>query len=271
MNITKIYLVENCYGDPNKIYVGKTKGSREKNHKKTYGSQIFYTYIDEVEGYKKEDWKPLECFWIEQFRQWGFELMNKNEGGGGPEFLSQETKDKMSKTSKGKPKLKLHGIKRSEETKNKMREIQLKNKYNLGKKRSEETKQKQRIAKIGTKQSKETIEKRTNKMKGVPKPKGFGENHSKLLKGISKPKDFGKKLSQIKTGIPLPSGTGEKIGKTKEKPVIQFSKLGELINIFDSAKKAAEYIGVHEVTMRLHLGGKYKTCKKFIFKYKDNG
>ena len=59
MNITKIYLVENCYGDPNKIYVGKTKGSREKNHKKTYGSQIFYTYIDEVEGCKKEDWKSF--------------------------------------------------------------------------------------------------------------------------------------------------------------------------------------------------------------------
>jgi group I intron endonuclease len=136
---------------------------------------------------------------------------------------------------------------------------------------SEETKQKQRIAKLGIKQSKKTIEKRTNKLKGIPKPDGFGENHSKILKGIPKPEGFGEKLSKIKTGVPLPLGTGIKIGKTKEKPVIQFNKKGDIIGNFDSAKKAAEYICVHEVTMRLHLGGKYKTCKKFIFKYKDNG
>jgi hypothetical protein len=32
MNITKIYLVENCYGDPNKVYIGKTINSRKKVH-----------------------------------------------------------------------------------------------------------------------------------------------------------------------------------------------------------------------------------------------
>lgn len=96
---------------------------------------------------------------------------------------------------------------------------------------------------------------------------------NKIGKANSKPKPlgFGEKLSKIKTGISLPLGTGDKIGKTKEKPVIQFNKEGNIINNFDSAKKAAEYIGVHEVNMRLHLGGKYKTCKKFIFKYKCNG
>jgi hypothetical protein len=39
--MTKIYLVENCYGDPNKVYIGKTINSRELNHKKTYGKYIF--------------------------------------------------------------------------------------------------------------------------------------------------------------------------------------------------------------------------------------
>jgi hypothetical protein len=92
MDITRIYLVENCFGDSNKIYIGKTKVSRKNPHKRTFGSQITYTYIDEVEGYKKEDWKPLEIFWIEQFRQWGFELMNKNEGGQGPDFWTEEQK-----------------------------------------------------------------------------------------------------------------------------------------------------------------------------------
>ena len=45
--VTKIYLVENCYGDLNKVYIGKTINSRESNHKKTYGDCIKYTFIDE--------------------------------------------------------------------------------------------------------------------------------------------------------------------------------------------------------------------------------
>lgn len=96
------------------------------------------------------------------------------------------------------------------------------------------------------------------------------ETKEKIGKANSKPKPegFGEKLSKVKTGKPLPPGTGEKIGKTKEKPVIQFDKTYNIINVFDSAKKAAIYVGVHEINMRLHLGGKYKTCKGFIFKYK---
>ena len=35
INITYIYLVENCYGDPNKVYIGKTKNSRKTQHQKT--------------------------------------------------------------------------------------------------------------------------------------------------------------------------------------------------------------------------------------------
>ena len=95
MEITKIYLVENCYGDPNKVYIGKTKYSRKSIHKKTFGEDIIYTYIDEIEGWKKEKWKYLETYWIHQFKQWGFEVMNENEGGGGPIFHTEETKQKM--------------------------------------------------------------------------------------------------------------------------------------------------------------------------------
>lgn len=95
MNITKIYLVENCFGDLNKIYIGKTKGSRESIHRHTFSSNIVYTYIDEVEGWEKEKWEHIETYWIHQFKQWGFEVMNKNEGGGGPVFHTEETKQKM--------------------------------------------------------------------------------------------------------------------------------------------------------------------------------
>ena len=133
---------------------------------------------------------------------------------------------------------------------------------------SKETKQKMKNSRLGKKDSEETKNKKSQALKGKPKPEGFGYNHSQALKGKPKPEGFGNIISKAKLGIPLPKGTGVKIGKTKEKSVIQFDKIGNIINIFDSAKKAAIYIGVHEVNMRLHLGGKYKTCKKFIFKYK---
>ena len=104
MDITKIYLVENCYGDPNKIYIGKTKinSNRENEHRLKFGKEIIFTYIDEVDSLSKEKWKPLECFWIEYFRQLEFNIQNKNKGGSGRDFMSEETKLKISKSNKGK-------------------------------------------------------------------------------------------------------------------------------------------------------------------------
>ena len=43
MNITRIYLVENCDGDMNKVYIGKNKkgcDSRKSTHKRTFGKEI---------------------------------------------------------------------------------------------------------------------------------------------------------------------------------------------------------------------------------------
>lgn len=96
--ITRIYLVTNCHGNPNKVYIGKTKVCRKNSHKRTYGKDITYDYIDEVESLDRKIWTPVECFWIEQFRQWGFEIQNPNKkGGGGPEFQTEYQKFKRSK------------------------------------------------------------------------------------------------------------------------------------------------------------------------------
>jgi hypothetical protein len=96
--ITKIYLIENIEPGTNKVYIGKTIDSRKSAHKTTYGSQISYTYIDEVYSLNHNDWKPIESYWIEQFKQWGFEVINKRkQGGSGPEFHKEETKANMRK------------------------------------------------------------------------------------------------------------------------------------------------------------------------------
>lgn len=103
IHITKIYLVTNCYNDPNKVYIGKTKNSRKSSHKKTYGENINYDYIDEIKSLNKKDWKPIEGFWIQYFKLLGFEVLNRNEdGGGGPSYYSEETKIKMGISKIGK-------------------------------------------------------------------------------------------------------------------------------------------------------------------------
>ena len=58
--MTKIYLVENCYDDPNKVYIGKTINSTIGPHKRTYGKNITYTIIDEIYSLDHKLLKPLE-------------------------------------------------------------------------------------------------------------------------------------------------------------------------------------------------------------------
>jgi hypothetical protein len=90
----KIYVLEK-----NNIpfYIGKAKNiiRRKHSHTRTYGLDIQLYVIDEV-----KDWKYWECYWIEQFKQWGFKLENKNNGGGGPSSYTEEQKQKMRKPRK---------------------------------------------------------------------------------------------------------------------------------------------------------------------------
>ena len=89
--MVKIYVLEK---NSIPFYIGKAKNTirRKHSHIRTYGSDIQLHVIDEV-----EDWKYWECYWIEQFKQWGFKLENKNNGGGGPSSYTEEQKQKMRK------------------------------------------------------------------------------------------------------------------------------------------------------------------------------
>jgi uncharacterized lipoprotein len=101
--MTYIYLVE--IGN-NQVYIGKTKNptKRVSDHRKTYGGHIIYTVIDEINSIKREDWTPLEKYWIEQFRQWGFKIVNPNpNGGGGSSEWTKESKIKQSIILKNRP------------------------------------------------------------------------------------------------------------------------------------------------------------------------
>lgn len=96
---TKIYLVRNCYGDGNKIYIGKTiNKSRKNDHRRKYGYDINFDILEEIEGTDKNLWKPRETYWIQYYVNLGFEVLNKQlKGGSGVEFHTNETKDKIKK------------------------------------------------------------------------------------------------------------------------------------------------------------------------------
>jgi hypothetical protein len=160
MDITLIYLVTNCFDDPNKVYIGKTKNTRKSAHKRTYGDNIEYSYIDEIESLDRKDWEPLETYWIEQFKAWGFEVVNiKKKGGGGPSYCTEETKQKISKAN-SKPKPEGFGDKLSLTTKGKPKPEGFSDKLSLA-------------------------------AMGKPKPEGFGDKISESLKGRPKPKGWG--------------------------------------------------------------------------------
>ena len=277
---TFIYLVTNCYGDSNKVYIGKTKTTRIYQHKKTYGDSINYIIIDEINSTSSKDWKPLECYWIEQFRQWGFDIQNKNSGGGGPSIYSDETRFQMSQSNKK------HYEKGSERNKkisqNKsnpiwddiMREkhsTSLKGRIlgspsnetklkisqaNQGKKRTPEMIEKYRQARLGKKHSLETIE----KLKGRIRTEESKLKQSLSSKGREITWDLGTK------GKNIPQSQKNKIAEGNSKPVIQLDKNQQIIQEFKSYTEAKQITGIDPQHCLIN---KTKTAGGFIWKYKE--
>jgi hypothetical protein len=100
--VTYIYLVE--IGN-NQVYIGKTvnKHKRKSIHKRTYGKDIKYTIIDQVNSFNHKQWKPIETMWIQSFIGWGFEVVNeKKEGGSGSSKWTEEQKNKHKQLFKNR-------------------------------------------------------------------------------------------------------------------------------------------------------------------------
>jgi hypothetical protein len=106
LKFTQIYLITNCFNKPNSVYIGKERSHKQdkriNQHKRTYGNDITFSYIDYVNSWESKDWKSLEQYWISQFKCWGFEVLNKNPGGGGAVVISEESKLRISIANKGR-------------------------------------------------------------------------------------------------------------------------------------------------------------------------
>jgi hypothetical protein len=104
--MTKIYYLHR--GDNIPFYIGKTISEKDikYQHKNKLGKNIILEVIDEV---PTKEWRYWEEFYILLFKQWGFRLENKNNGGcgsvGGYEnhLVSQAHKGRISPNkNKGK-------------------------------------------------------------------------------------------------------------------------------------------------------------------------
>lgn len=236
---TYIYLVTNCYNDPYKVYIGKTKNSRLYKHKRKYGKKIIYTIIDEINSLDKKDWKPLESYWIEQFKQWGFEVLNKNNGGGGPSFLNDEQKNIIRIKILNRPKEWIKSIK----GRNKIPIIQ----YDL---------------------DGNYIREWSSLLEAC---NNFNIDTGTLcccLKGRQKTcKGYVWKYKNEKDKNPSTkrNRTNEQINKTK-KPINQYDINMNFISSFGSILEASKYLNISDSYISSCIK-KAKPCKKYIFKF----
>lgn len=242
--MTYIYLVENCYGDPNKVYIGKTKNSRKNNHKRTYGNQIKYTIIDEINSLNNKDWKPIETLWIQIFMSWGFNVLNvRKEGGGGSNEWNEDQRKNHSELKLGVPLLKLRGkeSKRknstmSAESKNKISQ-KAKQRYNEGKMyfplQNKDSAKKASISKKGKKQNVEHIQKRINKITG----KKRSEETKQKISQIKKQQTFYNNPERVK-----------KISESKMKSVLQYDLEGNFIKEWSSIMDIKKHFPSSDIT-----------------------
>jgi len=241
MKKTKIYLIENCYNDPNKVYIGKTINCRKHNHKKTYGKEIIYTIIDEIDSLDHRDYKILESYWIEQFKQWGFEVLNKNSGGGGP----SEWSDDLLNSDKNK--LRIEKIKNNKERAEKI------SRSTKGISLSEERKQKLRGPRphlVGKKK------------------KPLDEKSKKKISNSLKGRDVywikGKKLSIDRIN---------QIKKNNSIYIIQYDLKGNFVKEWESIHKAALSFNINDSAICNCLNKNKKGIKStscgYIWKYKN--
>ena len=254
MEITKIYLVENCYGDPNKVYIGKTKNNRKYDHKKIYGENIIYNYIDQIKSLNQNDWEPLETFWIEQFRQWGFDVQNKRmKGGSGPSFHTQEIRDKISEGNKGK--------KVSQETRDKM------SKY--AKNRSQE-----HIDKISTGNKGKIISQETkDRISKIHKYKQISQEIkdkiSQSSKGKKHTQESRNKISQSSKGKIFSQEHRNKISLARQKSILQYDLEGNFIKEWPSILSASKELKINNTSISKACKGEIKSLDKFRWRYKE--
>lgn len=104
INTIQIYFLHR--GDNIPFYIGETSKSlksRLTHHKRKFGQDVLIEHVDDV---SIETWRFWEKHYISLFRSWGFDLENKNQGGGGSDKgipkHTKESKALIGESKRGK-------------------------------------------------------------------------------------------------------------------------------------------------------------------------
>jgi group I intron endonuclease len=240
-NITGIYCIKNTTNG--KCYVGQSVDIKRRwaAHKrlkelgrsaivfviKKYGVESFnFTVLEEC---PRCELNNREVHWIREMNTLTPNGYNLNSGGNAPTFVSESTRERLSKAQQGK----VH----PREVVEKRRQAV------LGQKRSEETRHRQSVAMKACGHRPSALDREKARMASIGRP---GWN-----KGIPLSEETKAKISASKTGVLLPR---KSIKLLRSDGVI-----------FDSVKQAAGAIMAHKATIHKHLSGRLKTVHGYTF------
>lgn len=263
MNVFIYYLSD---GNGNIRYVGKTNQylkqrlyahileckSERRSHKISWiksllnkGERPIIEVIDEV---PEEEWHFWEQYWIEQFRQWGFNLTNLTIGGQGGNGY-KHTSDSKKKMSKSKL-----GSKLSEDQKKKISES-VKERY----------KENPSYNRSGNNIKREIDKELLYKLYIT---ENLSLNKISKLLGFSKKKIF---VSLKENNISKSKEDWkEQLSTRPRKVVLQYSLDGKLIREWESLTDISRELGLNKSNIASCCRGIGKSVSGYIWKYKSD-
>ena len=225
-------------------HINECKGDN-KSHKiswiKSLLSNNEIPVISEIDIVPTNEWEFWEKYWIEQFKQWGFNLTNISKGGYDNNYKrSNDTKNKMRKSKLGKPLSEEHKIKISkslkEDWENNPREVE--KDIIISK---EELYQKYIIDNLS-----------------IPKlSKLFGCSESTIFRNL-KDNNISKDIDVWRDQL-----------VTNQKVVLQYDLSGNFIREFDSVISISDEYGYNSGNIASCCRGVAVSANGYIWRYKD--
>ena len=227
------------------------KSKYTKTHKNNWINSLLEKdlkpIVEVIDMVSDNEWGFWEQFWIDQFKNWGFNLTNMANGGRGGNLgpivnkkisiklkgkvCSDETKDKLRYFRLGKSYEELYGLENAKIIKNNMSKVRANTGNSMyGKRHTEETKNKIKI-KLSV----------ANKGKNNPM---YGKRHTEETKNKIKIKLLG--TNKGENNPMYGKKHTEETKKNMCKKVMQISLDGELIKIWDSITEAAEALNINQ-------------------------
>ena len=288
-----------------KLYFGQTGQENVKDRWDSgHGYKPCVAFNRAIEKYGWDNFEHIVLFEnlsLEMANIIESELIKKYEttnGVYGYNITSGGSNYKMSERTKEKLRMKAVGRTHSDESKEKIRKYLRENHPMQGKHHSEETKKKMRNVKLGKFVSQETRDKLSKVQQGENNP-FYGKHHTQETKDIISQKAsernigegnpfYGKhhtdeakrKMSKAHKripkekhpmyGKPMSDKAREAIKQSHIKEVIQLDREEKnIIATYESSIEAGNAIGCSSSAIRKCCTGVNRTCKGYVFKYKE--